>query len=607
MWIYNFFKSLTLTAMHQRAIRRRPMPTRLDLEALEDRCTPAFLPAVDALASYGFLGGLWAVDVNGDGPLDLVTTRGYVTLVSLGNGDGTFQPQYNCSGNIYEPIVADLNGDGIADLAKINLNGPDLRVQLCYGDGTYHETQAIVLPSQLLPGAAAYYPAQVPTSIALGDLNADGKLDLVAAGFDLELIDQGVTSRQDQYINVLLGNGDGTFRRSTAFYVTSFTFDGIYASYGTQIPAVRDFDGDRKSDVFFVTDSGGLLFVGNGDGTLQGPPRSLGTGAPVPDLNADGKKDRLDFVCDARAQYPDEYYTTRQAQVQLGIGDGSFAPAVTSDLGTVYGATDFEGYLLADFDGNGFPDLAMSEFRNFSIGSSYIAVALNDGNWSPPPSITINNATVIEGNAGTRAATFTVALSVAYSEVVTIAYATADSSAAAGSDYRAATGTLTFAPGETTKTITVLVNGDRLGEPNETFVVNLTSPTNATIDDSQGVGTILDDEPRISIGDVTKAEGKKGQTTLFTFTITLSAAYEQPVTVSYRTVDGTAKTSDKDYVAKSGTLTIAPGEKTKTITIVVKGDSKQEANETFYLDLFGLSSNAVFTKNRGISTILNDD
>ena len=70
---------------------------------------------------------------------------------------------------------------------------------------------------------------------------------------------------------------------------------------------------------------------------------------------------------------------------------------------------------------------------------------------------------------------------------------------------------------------------------------------------------------------------------------------------------GAAKTSDSDYIAKTGTLTFAPGETTKTITIVVNGDSKKEADETFYLDLFGLSSNALFTKNRGLGTILNDD
>ncbi|MBI2749243.1 MAG: hypothetical protein HYX43_07890 [Burkholderiales bacterium] len=62
-----------------------------------------------------------------------------------------------------------------------------------------------------------------------------------------------------------------------------------------------------------------------------------------------------------------------------------------------------------------------------------------------------------------------------------------------------------------------------------------------------------------------------------------------------------------DCVAKTGTLTFAPGETTKTITIVVKSDSKKEADETFYLDLFGNSGNSLFTKNRGLGTILNDD
>jgi hypothetical protein len=117
----------------------------------------------------------------------------------------------------------------------------------------------------------------------------------------------------------------------------------------------------------------------------------------------------------------------------------------------------------------------------------------------------------------------------------------------------------------------------------------------------------VDDEPRVSISDVSKKEGKKGQSTLFTFTVTLSAAYDQAVTISFKTTNGTAQTSDNDYVAKSGTLTFAPAETTKTITIEVKGDSKREESEMFYLDLFGISSNARVTKNRGIGMILNDD
>ena len=155
----------------------------------------------------------------------------------------------------------------------------------------------------------------------------------------------------------------------------------------------------------------------------------------------------------------------------------------------------------------------------------------------------------------------------------------------------------------------MLVNGDRLAEPNETFVVNLSGPTNAVIADGQGVGTILDDEPRISISDVTKTRGKKGKPddARSPSRSRSRPPTTRPVTMSYRTADGTAKTSDSDYVAKTGTLTFAPGETTKTITIEVKGDNKKEADETFYLDLFGNSSNSLFTKNRGIGTILNDD
>ena len=190
---------------------------------------------------------------------------------------------------------------------------------------------------------------------------------------------------------------------------------------------------------------------------------------------------------------------------------------------------------------------------------------------------------------------------------VTVHYDTANLTAVAGSDYTAKSGTVTIPAGQTSGTFTVAVRGDRVAEPTETFAVNLSAPTNATIGDGQGIGTILDNEPRISISDVSKSEGKKNQTTLFTFTVTLSAPYDQAVTMSFRTADGTAKTSNSDYVAKSGTLTFKPGETTKTITIEVKGDSKRKAHEAFYLDLFNNSSNSLLSKYRGIGTIFNDD
>src|SRR5262249_25626487 len=183
---------------------------------------------------------------------------------------------------------------------------------------------------------------------------------------------------------------------------------------------------------------------------------------------------------------------------------------------------------------------------NAVLGNSQgIGTILDDD--APPPTLAINDASVSEGNSGTVNAVFTVSLSAPSTVAVTVNFATANSTATAGSDYQAQSGTLTFAPGETSKTVTIAVNGDRLGEGDERFTAGLSGATNATIADGLGEGTILDDEPRISINDVTKREGGRGHTTLFTFTVTLSAAYDQAVTMSFRTVDGAATTSDNDY------------------------------------------------------------
>jgi hypothetical protein len=112
----------------------------------------------------------------------------------------------------------------------------------------------------------------------------------------------------------------------------------------------------------------------------------------------------------------------------------------------------------------------------------------------PLPTLSIDDASVTEGNAGTGTATFTVTLSAAAASAVTVNYATADGTATAGSDYAAATGTLTFAPGDTTKTVTINVNGDTTVEPAETFAVGLSAPGGATIAKASGAGTITNDD-----------------------------------------------------------------------------------------------------------------
>jgi subtilisin family serine protease len=222
-----------------------------------------------------------------------------------------------------------------------------------------------------------------------------------------------------------------------------------------------------------------------------------------------------------------------------------------------------------------------------------------------PLSLGINDVSVTEGNSGTTTATFTVTLSASSSQTVTVNFATADGSATAGSDYVAQSGSLTFDPGVTSRTISVTVNGDTLSEPNETFFVNLSGAVNAVIGDSQGVGTILnDDSPSLSVNDVSIVEGNGGFKNL-TFTITLSAAATQSVSVSYATANGTA-IAPGDYTAKSGTVSISAGSTSVNVTIKVKGDNIAEPDEYFYLNLSN-PVNAVISDGQGIGTIIDND
>jgi probable HAF family extracellular repeat protein len=221
------------------------------------------------------------------------------------------------------------------------------------------------------------------------------------------------------------------------------------------------------------------------------------------------------------------------------------------------------------------------------------------------PSVSIDDVSVAEGNAGLTDAVFTVTLSEPASENVTVNYTTANGTASAGADYIAASGTVTIPDGLSSATVTVSVIGDTATEPDETFQLNLSQAVGATISDGQGVGTIVDDEPLfLTIDDVTMQEGRFG-TREFVFTVTLSAASGAPVTVNYGTADGTA-VAGSDYNAQSGVLTFAPGQATKTIRIAVKGDRKREADETFFVNLSNVVG-AHLQDIQGVGTILNDD
>jgi methionine-rich copper-binding protein CopC len=128
-----------------------------------------------------------------------------------------------------------------------------------------------------------------------------------------------------------------------------------------------------------------------------------------------------------------------------------------------------------------------------ALGSQATAVLTITDN-DLPPTISISDVSVTEGDSGTVPATFAVTLSNPSTQIVTVQFTTTQDSATSNSDYLATTGTVTFNPLETSKSITVDVNGDTAAESNEVFFIDLSAPTNATLADPLGVGTILDDD-----------------------------------------------------------------------------------------------------------------
>lgn len=218
----------------------------------------------------------------------------------------------------------------------------------------------------------------------------------------------------------------------------------------------------------------------------------------------------------------------------------------------------------------------------------------------------INDISKAEGNAGVSAYTFTVTLSSASTSPITVKYATANGTALAPSDYTAASGTLTFAAGQTSKTVTINVVGNTAVEQNETFVVNLNTAVGATIADGQGVATIInDDGPLLRINDVIKAESNSGVTP-FAFTATLLPASASTVTVKYATANGTAL-APSDYATATGTLTFSPGQTSKIVTVNAVGNMVVEPNEYFFVNLHTVTGPATLFDEQGMGTITNDD
>ena len=209
--------------------------------------------------------------------------------------------------------------------------------------------------------------------------------------------------------------------------------------------------------------------------------------------------------------------------------------------------------------------------------------------------LTIADSSLQEGNSGTAPMTFTVTLTPAATVTTTVQYATADNTANAPADYLASSGTLTFAPGESTKSIAVQVVGDPISEPNdESFFVNLSNATNAGIGDGQAVGTIVDDDPTgFTVDNPVTYDGLPA-----VFTITLINPSEIPLSILAATQDGTAL-AGTDYASTSVQLTFAPGQLTQTVSVPTILRTALGGAKTFSLILSG----GLVVRSPGVATI----
>lgn len=225
-------------------------------------------------------------------------------------------------------------------------------------------------------------------------------------------------------------------------------------------------------------------------------------------------------------------------------------------------------------------------------------------------SIRITDVTAVEGNSGSTEFIFSVVLDTATAEPITVNYGTIQGTATQGSDFLGTAGTLVFAPGELSKTITVEVNGDTTTESNEQFIVQLFSPINAILSDAQGVGTILNDDAIVTFADVVVTEGDSGTATA-TFSVVLSNATSESISLGYQTAAGTATPGlaaiGGDYIETNGTLTFAPGETSKSFTVDVNGDTTVEDFETFVANLTLISGSVQLPDPQATGTIQNDD
>ncbi len=342
--------------------------------------------------------------------------------------------------------------------------------------------------------------------------------------------------------------------------------------------------------------------------------------SPLPEISigdvsmAEGAAGTTTFTFTVSLSHASAVATSVDWQVNDGTAKVSNNDYVDGSGNLSIPANTLSGVITVDVNG----DLTLESNETFSVVlSNAVNGSILDGtgvgtiqNDDGAPSLSISDESMIEGTAGPGYVTFIfdVTLSNPTDQAVTVHYQSADGSATeANFDYVPVSGTLTIPAKTSSGTIEVIVPSDQTQESNETFFINLSNPTNATIADNQGVGTIQNDDgvPAISISDVSLTEGNAGLKD-FTFSVTLSNASDQPITVTYQTQNNSA-IAPGDFIAVGPTvLTIPSKNSLVTITIKVKGDVVFEGDETFFVNLSN-PNGATIADGQGLGTIIEDE
>ncbi|MCM3870552.1 MAG: hypothetical protein ND895_07665 [Pyrinomonadaceae bacterium] len=469
-------------------------PTRLSAQSSARTLTLICLIALLALAGYSWLPGLRRVLAEG---LRTSPPSDITGVVSATNGDSTFSSNGKVGVSFPTRIAAQPQSPMPAGKIAFQSGG---HIWVMNADGTSPTDLSII------NGVSGFQPAFSPDGSRIafmntndaGDLglfrifvmNADGTSPTRLSGFS-PIEDRDPAFSPDGSKIVFASNRDG----NREIYVMNA--DGTNPTRLTNNPA-RDgqpsFSGDGSKIVFeSFRDGDWEIYIMNADGTGH---RNL-TNNPAPDTNA--------VFSPTAGKTAFTSVSSGQEDIWIMNADGTGQTPLTTNL-----RTDDE----ATFS----PDGSMIAFRSLRDGNTDIYVMNTDGTnqtrvpnnendrvhpfWAPGSvvSLAINNVSVVEGNSGTNMVTFTVTKTGSATQNVTVRVDTADGTAAAPDDYESIDNqTLTFLPAETMKTVVVMVNGDSVREPDETFFVNLSNATNAFIGDAQGVGTIVNDDSTLPI------------------------------------------------------------------------------------------------------------